>query len=490
MSIDTITNQKILLQTSNHPTPHLETELEIMQRLLEQGNTIYWMICRGDFQTCFHNPEHKIMHCKVCHSRVENGHQALKASVEQHSNLHVIYYRDYLSLNEFKKKNYPGNVTFESIDELKAHRYGSYDNGLATMSSLVSYTRDHRPDLKKYQDFIQRGLLTGAYLYDTFCLVTDQIQPDLVILFNGRFIENRPLLRVCEHENIQYATHERGGKMKNFLFRFNSIPHSFEAIADEIQLLWQKDDPRREEIGAHFFNKRVKRVEDAWHSFTKNQKYGKLPASFEQNKDKKIVTIFNSSLDEYEGLSGFGPKFYPNDNEGILQLCESLKAYPNIKVYMRVHPNLKGIDNTQNRFINTKLRNSNIEIIPPEDTVDSYELVNKSDIIIVFTSTVGIEAAFAGKKVVLLGRAAYESLDCAVIPESHDELMNVLTDENYVFPQLNPENPLKFGYWFENFGVDYKHYKPTGISKGKFNGKSIKANFLLRRVKRFVKWFA
>ncbi|MFN8275119.1 MAG: hypothetical protein U0X58_09605 [Flavobacteriaceae bacterium] len=489
MTIDRIVNQKILLQTSNHPTPHLETELEIMQRLLEQGNTIYWMICRGDFQSCFHNPEHKIMHCQVCHSRVNKGAQVLKESVEHHQNLHIIHYRDYLSLADFKK-NYPANpLVFDSIDQLKSHRYKNYDHGLATMSSLVSYTRDHRPDLRKYQDFIQRGLLTGAYLYDTFDLVIDQIKPDLVILFNGRFIENRPLLRICEHKNIPYATHERGGKMKNFLFRFNSIPHSFEAIAQEIQTLWQKNDPRREEIGAHFYNKRVKRVEDAWYSFTKNQKYGQLPASFEQNKDKKIITIFNSSLDEYEGLSGFGPKFYPNDNDGILQLCESLKAFPNIKVYMRVHPNLKGIDNTQNRFINEKLKHSNIEIIAPEDVVDSYELVQKSDIIIVFTSTVGIEAAFAGKKVVLLGRAAYESLDCAVIPQSHDELMTILTDENYVFPSINPENPLKFGYWFESYGIDYKYYQPQGISKGLYLGKRIKANFILRRIKRLAKWF-
>jgi hypothetical protein len=68
--------------------------------------------------------------------------------------------------------------------------------------------------------------------------------------------------------------------------------------------------------------------------------------------------------------------------------------------------------------------------------------------------------------------------------------MTVLTDESYVFPTVNPENPLKFGYWFENFGIDYKYYVASGISKGKYKGKSIKANFVLRRIKRFVKWFS
>jgi len=55
---------------------------------------------------------------------------------------------------------------------------------------------------------------------------------------------------------------------------------------------------------------------------------------------------------------------------------------------------------------------------------------------------------------------------------------------------VNPVNPLKFGYWFENFGIDFKYYVPLGISKGKYKGKAIKANFILRRIKRFVKWFS
>ncbi len=56
--LDTIKNKTILLQTTYQPTPHLETELEIMERLLQNGNVVFWVICQGDFQTCFHNPKH------------------------------------------------------------------------------------------------------------------------------------------------------------------------------------------------------------------------------------------------------------------------------------------------------------------------------------------------------------------------------------------------------------------------------------------------
>ena len=485
--LDKISDQTILVQTTYHPTPHLETELEIMERLLKQGNTIYWIVCQGDFQVCFNNPKHKEMDCKVCYSRVNKGIEVLRKNVLNNANLHILKYNEFLKLKDFKKADFTNNFTFSQFKDLKAYYYKSYDCGMATASSLVSFTRNHEPNLSEHQDFINRGLHTGAYLYETFHLIVDKINPDLVVLFNGRFIENRPLLRVCQQKNIDYATHERGGKINKFLFRINSIPHSIKTISAEMESFWENAGNDRNEIGSTFYNNRIKRVEDAWYSFTKEQQEGRLPESFNNNDGKKVVTIFNSSLDEYEGLEGFGPYFYSNDNEGIKQICESLETYLNIKLYLRVHPNLKGLDNSQNKFLEEKISKfTSIEIIAAEDSVDTYALINKSDIIIVFGSTVGAEAAFAGKKVILLGRAAYENLNCLIIPKNHEEVMSILTDDNYVFPELNPEEPLKYGYWNESFGIENKYYQPINLGKGKYKGKQIKANFILREWRRFL----
>lgn len=490
MSLETIHNQTVLVQTTYHPTPHLETELEVMERLLNQGNTIYWVICKADFQVCFNNPKHKRTDCMVCHSRVTRGYDLLKSKVENHKNLHVIRYGQFLKMKDFRR-NFPTDLQFSDLRQLKAHQYKTYDSGMATASSLVSYTRNHEPDLDSHEDFIYRGLLTGAYLYDVFQMVVDKINPGLAILFNGRFVENRPLLRVCQQRNIPFATHERGGKINNFLFRINSTPHAIDTISAEIEDLWAKADKKtREDIGKTFFTNRIKRVEDAWYSFTKAQQEGRLPESFKHLNGKKVITIFNSSLDEYEGLDGFGPYFYPNDNEGIRQICESLASYPDIKLYLRVHPNLKGLDNSQNKFLKEKIATlPSVEVIAAEDSVDTYALINQSDIIVVFGSTVGAEAAFAGKNVVLLGKAIYENLDCVVIPESHEELLHILTDDTYVFPEINPEEPLKYGYWNETFGTDYTSYEPINLAKGTFHGKQIKPNPVVNELRRMVqKW--
>ena len=481
-TLNTLINKSILIQTSYQPTPHLETEMEIIEKLLENGNKIFWIICEGDFKVCFQNPNHLKIDCKKCFSRVSNGFDLLKSRVFNHQNLNVIKYNQFLSKSDFNINFQSKNLVFKTFNELKAFHYKTYDSGLATASSLVSYTRNHEPIIENHIDFIKNGLFTGAYLYETFQLILNQIKPDFVILFNGRFIENRPLLRVCQEKKIEYATHERGGKINSFLFQINSIPHSISTISKEMEQLWKDSNENKFEIGEKFYSNRIKRVEDAWYSFTKEQQLGRLPESFRQLEGKKVITIFNSSLDEYEGLEGFGPFFYDNDNEGIKAICESLKNDATIKLYIRIHPNLKGIDNSQNRFLN-EIANQykTVEMISADDSVDTYALIKSSEIVIVFGSTVGVEAAFSGKNVVLLGKAAYMNLNCVTIPKNHLDLMTILTDSNYVFPKINHEDTLKYGYWNESFGMNYKNYIPTSLNDGLYGGKKIELTWFQKK---------
>ena len=481
-----IHNQTILVQSTNQTAPHLETELEIIEQLLNNNNKVFWLQCKEDLDICYYNPQNKKMRCKVCISKVSNGKNVILKNNKNTENLEIINYSNFVTKKDYQ--NLFSNENFENINALKNFFYKKYDLGMAAASSLVSYTRDHIPNLNIHSNFVKRALTTGAFSYDSSVKIIQKIQPNLVILFNGRFIENRPLLRAAQHLKIDYATHEKGGRLHTYLFRKNSIPHAIDAINSEIERLWRNANEEKYKIGKDFFEKKTKGVEDAWFSFTKEQKQGLLPKSIYENKNKKIVTIFNSSLDEYEGLEGFGPYFYKDDNEGIKQICQDLKDNKDIKLYLRIHPNLKNLNNSQMQFIKDEIaKNSSVEIIAPEDVIDSYALIKASDIIIVFGSTIGIEAAFLNKKVLLLGRAAYENLNCCIIPKNHEETLSIITNSNYPTEPVNTENAIKYGYWNETFGINHKLYNPVGFNKGKYRGKYIKANFLWRKLKQIFK---
>ena len=117
-SILDIQNQKIIIQSTYYPTPHLETELEIIEQLLSQGNTIYWLMCKGDFMACFENPNHYHSVCKLCHSRVINSYQFLKKINPNSDRIIKINYADFLSVKDFKA-TFQENYSPQNIYELK-----------------------------------------------------------------------------------------------------------------------------------------------------------------------------------------------------------------------------------------------------------------------------------------------------------------------------------------------------------------------------------
>ena len=214
-----------------------------------------------------------------------------------------------------------------------------------------------------------------------------------------------------------------------------------------------------------------KRVENSWYSFTTSQVYDKLPDNFD--KSKKNIVFFNSTIEEYAAVRGWENPIpiYGNEINAFRTIFNSLKNNDEIHVYLRVHPNLIGFNNTQTKDINSlKGKYKNLTILEPESSIDSYALLDKCDIIMTFFSTIGIEAAYYGKPVILLGQTYYQNLKSTYNPTSHNEVIELIKSK------LIPKDKLgaiKYGYWALTRGIEFEKFRPTGIRSGYFLGKKI-----------------
>ena len=108
-----------------------------MERLLKQGNTIYLIICKSDFQVCFNNPKHKEMDCKVCYSRVNKGIEVLRKNVLNNANLHILKYNEFLKL---KSSNYleEKNKNINYIKKLINYDKKFYEKTINSMIEIKS----------------------------------------------------------------------------------------------------------------------------------------------------------------------------------------------------------------------------------------------------------------------------------------------------------------------------------------------------------------
>jgi len=98
----------------------------------------------------------------------------------------------------------------------------------------------------------------------------------------------------------------------------------------------------------------------------------------------------------------------------VAETVRVAQAHPELEFVIRAHPAESQVPGRESsdRVTEFVRRNfaalpTNLRLVPPDEALDSYALVDAADAVVVYTSTIGLEAAAAGKPVCVAGRAHY-----------------------------------------------------------------------------------
>jgi len=110
---------------------------------------------------------------------------------------------------------------------------------------------------------------------------------------------------------------------------------------------------------------------------------------------------------------------------------------------------------------------SRVVLVPSSSKMSSYELIDLADLVVCYGSTVGIEAAYWQRPVLLLGNSFYDRLGAAVVPattaESVAEALSMLES----LP-IDRSSCLPYGFYAFCHGFEYDLYKPKSLFEGSF----------------------
>ena len=197
-----------------------------------------------------------------------------------------------------------------------------------------------------------------------------------------------------------------------------------------MEYLWESASDEKYTIAKYWFdNKRAHKNIYKLETFVKDQVRHQLPDFFDYTK--KNIAIFNSTLDEFCAIDGWENHIYNtiDDTVAIKKIITEFNSDSNYFFYLRVHPNLRRVSKDTSQLkdlLELEINHKNIKIIWPDEQIDSYALMDICDQILVFSSTIGVEAAYWGKPVILASRAFYETLDCIYKPQSHEEVIKLI----------------------------------------------------------------
>ena len=444
-------------------TPHYETDLEIAINHAQRGWDVYVAHCRGELNSCMTNREQDPIVCLTCSSRISQGLAiARKAAILKT-----------LRIRNLTVAALPNLPSWSSAEELRQFMYGEYEVGRAVFSTISFILGEHTFDIDEYQPLVKREIRTACSVIEWLESDILQLEPHRMVILNGRFTVQGMTVGFCKKFGIEYLTHERAGVLGRYKLRINTVIHDIDADKTDIEKVWSesgRDEEEKKRIGASFFTERVKGLSQGWHSFKTLQKDRLLPVDFDQTK--RNIAIFPSSWEEHVTFpQWYGNPIYEDDQKALEEILEDRRLQDCV-FWIRLHPNLVQRGGKQVKITAT-LGNTypNARIIDPQSPVDSNALADASEKVIVFNSTMGVESAFWGKPVVVIGRAVYEDLEIAYHPADHEAVVKHLDSQLTPKPK---EGAYKFGYWQKMYGEPYHHFRHTAVSEGYLLGQRIK----------------
>jgi hypothetical protein len=261
----------------------------------------------------------------------------------------------------------------------------------------------------------------------------------------------------------------------------NTLPHDLTFNQQAIEKLWDDAPQDRNTVAESFFESRRRGVFTNDKVYVDRQVAGKLPASW--NEELKNVAVFNSSEDEYAAIDReWENNIYPSQAEGVDRLCRALADDRGIHLYLRLHPNLKGMERSWlTSLAQLGERHRNLTLIPAESDVSSYMLLDRADVVVTFGSTVGLEAVYWNKPSILLNICYYAGLGGTYNPSDHDAAVKGIRAD---LPSKDRTPALKAAYYLMRRGFKQPYYegdRRKGYGKGfRFKGDRIRVRGLTR----------
>lgn len=459
--------------------PMLEYELEIAQNLLDEDYQVIFVVCKGDRFYCDANvglkgPKKRI--CLECKSRTKTGIEWLS----KNNNVIVEGYLE--GIDEIDLNNIAViSAKIESFtpDELLNKDTKILVEDIELLSpcisaSLTFFRVNKLSNNALHINHLKKQLLsTISFIYSNKKII-DKYCPDDIYVFNGRVPIYNSVLQIALQKNIECSVYEYPlYGYERYIITKNKLAHDLIGYSSSLLNSYQDSiisaDEKNKE-GARWFDERFLGNLDGFSSdYISKQKDNFLPDKFDENL--YVLSIFlttENELNQVKELDRY--KLFNSQLDGVIAISNYLKNNSDVRIYIRMHPNsFADID-----FINDlrSLNAPNLVLIEPESPVNTYSLIEASDLVVTFGSTVGIEAAYKEKPVLLLGPAAYFYFSAVLYVASIDKLKtyieNSLRGDYSEFPNRESRklHACRYAYAHMNFGIKTKYLNRSSYYGG------------------------
>jgi hypothetical protein len=339
-----------------------------------------------------------------------------------------------------------------SVSELMTFEYQGAPLGKLVLPSLRWILRRHHlVDDETTRYLFSQYILSANHIRDAFTALLDDVRPQAVVVFNGMFYPEATARWAAAQRKVRVISHEVG------LRPFTSFFTTGDATAYPIQIpdSFQLNDEQNQRLDEYLENRMEGNFTMAGIRFWPEMR--RLDEDFlaRAGQFRQVVPVFtNVIFDTSQPHSNvvFSDMFAWLD--GVVELS---RANLDTLFVIRAHPDEARPGKESRESVSAWVSKNNVVNLPnvifvePQQYFSSYELIQRSKFVMVYNSTIGLEASLMGAPVLCGGKARFTQLPTVFFPETPEaywqQAQAFLMAESIAVPPEFVHNARRFLYY-------------------------------------------
>jgi len=338
------------------------------------------------------------------------------------------------------------------LPELMKFEWQNIPLGALCLPGLRWILRIHHLEDDENTRYLLREYILSAWnVAQKFLDFLDQTQPRAVIVFNGQFFPEATARFIAKKRGLRVITHEVGFRPATAFFTEGEATASPIPLPDSFEM----NDSQNAKLDEYLAKRFKGDFTMAGIKFWADMKG--LDESFlhRASQFKQIVPIFTNVI--FDTSQPHANSVFEDMFEWLDLVLEVIKSHPETLFVIRAHPDELRVRKSSRETVEGWVtrhkvqKEPNVVFVSPNETLSSYELIQKSKFVMVYNSTIGLEASIMGEAVLCAGKARFTQYPTVFFPQSigayKDELERFLKEDHIVVPVDFKRNARRFLYY-------------------------------------------
>ncbi len=339
-----------------------------------------------------------------------------------------------------------------NIPDLENVTFGNLSLGRLVLPGLRWILRRHHLPDDEPTAFLFREYILSAYrVAEAFRAFLDEVQPQALVVFNGLFFPEAVARTVARQRGLRVISHEVGFQpLSAFFTEGDATAYPIE-IPEKFNLSSQQEALLNGYLEQRFQGQFTMAGIRFWPEMEG------LSAEFLAHAGlfRQLVPVFTNVV--FDTSQVHANTVYPHMFAWLDDVLNLIRRHPDTLFVIRAHPDEMRQGKECRECVASWFRGRglhtfpNVVFVAPTEHISSYELIDRAKFVMVYNSSIGLEAALLGATVVGAGAARYSKHQVAHFPDTAEEVRRLheqlLTADQAAPPAHFRENARRFLYY-------------------------------------------